>query len=66
MNRMNQRPVNMTRVMLISNNGLTIGFGFYKDGMFQEDNSQNWHRPDEYEGWIDIKEVRFKLGGLNL
>lgn len=61
MNSMNDKPENMTRVMLVSNNGITLGFAFYKDGMFQEDNSSNWYRPDEYDGWFDIKEVKFKL-----
>ena len=58
---MELKPHNMTRVMLISNEGITIEFGFYKDGMFKSDGSKNWSRPDEYDGWIDIKEVKFKL-----
>ena len=62
MNSMSQDPTNMTRVMLVSNEGVTISFAFFKDGMYQEDNSNKWNRPSEYEGWLSIKEVKFKLG----
>ena len=50
MNSMNQNPTNMTRVMLVSNEGVTISFAFFKDGMYKEDNSNKWNRPSEYEG----------------
>ena len=62
MNSMNQTPPNMTRVLLVSNEGITISFGFFKDGMYKEDNCNSWSRPSEYEGWLSIKEVKFKLG----
>ena len=62
MNSMNQDPTNMTRVMLVSNEGITISFAFFKDGMYKEDNSNKQKIPSEYEGWFSIKEVKFKLG----
>lgn len=62
MNSIEQKPNNMTRVMLISNDGITLEFGFYKDGMFKPDGSDDWNQPYEYDGWIEIKEVKFKLG----
>ena len=52
----------MTRLLLVIDG--IMEFAFYKDGMFRTDSQRHldiWLRPDEIDGWVDIKEVKFKL-----
>jgi len=59
---MTQTPPNMTRLLLVIDG--IMEFAFYKDGMFRTDSQRHldiWLRPDEIDGWVDIKEVKFKL-----
>jgi len=58
MRPMSDEPENMTRVLLLGKNGITLSFHFYKDGMFQEDNSSNWNLPSEFKSWVSIKELK--------
>ena len=58
---MTQKPKNMTRVLLSTDYGQILSFAFYKDGMFLSDDDNDWHKPEEFDGWININELKVKL-----
>jgi len=63
MNKMNQAPPNMTRVLLLDDDGI-FEFAFYKDGMYQDEVANEWYSPhciEHYEGWISISALKLKL-----
>lgn len=61
MNDMTQEPQNMSRVLLSSNNGVTLSFGYFKDGMYLEDNAKQWRLSSEYDGWLPISELKKRI-----
>lgn len=60
MNPMTDKPKNMTRVLLIDEQGI-LQFAFYKDGMFKPESGDVWLIPDFFTGWISIQELKAKL-----
>lgn len=61
MNRMTDKPENMTRVLLTDDEGITLQFAFYKDGMYKVDGTDYWQQPQSFGGWMSIKELKFKI-----
>lgn len=61
MNKMEEmKGFNMERILLRNKNGYFC-FGFYKDGMIQVDYNGEWSRPDEWSGWLHIKQLKKAL-----
>jgi|TARA_R110000796_G_scaffold72989_1_gene164559 hypothetical protein len=54
-------PENMTRVLIEHNSG-TLEFAFYKDGMFKCDSGESWMTPKAVKSWMQISELKFKVG----
>ena len=54
-------PENMTRVLIEHISGI-LEFEFYKDGMFQCESFKNWITPNEVRSWMQIYELRKKVG----
>ena len=50
-------PQNMTRVLCESNDG-KFSFYYYKDGMYQDEQSYNWYPPNHFRNYWTIGEVR--------
>lgn len=63
MNKMTEKPVNMSRILLTNEDKITLEFGFYKDGMVKPDSSDRWHHLDEFGGWLPITEVHKRIKG---
>jgi len=61
MNPMEDAPENMTRVLITDEDGVTLQFAFYKDGMYRLDGSDKWYLPNEFDGWMSIQELKFKV-----
>lgn len=61
MNTMTDKPQNMTRVLLTDEEGITLQFAFYKDGMFKVDGTDYWQHPHSFGGWMSIQELKFKI-----
>lgn len=61
MNPMTDNPPNMTRVLLTNEEGVTLEFGYFKDGMYKSDSSEKWQLPKYYGGRMSIQELKFKI-----
>lgn len=59
MNPMEQKPLNMTRVIIESKEYNTLDFAFYKDGMYQI--GKEWYQPSYFNGWLSIKELKSRI-----
>ncbi len=62
MNKMTDKPKNMTRVMVLQGDIDTLLFAYYKDGLYEIEGEAHWSLPHLFDGWISISELKFKIG----
>lgn len=57
-----EKPKNMTRLLIVHKYTGTLEFAYYKDGMFKCDSGEVWITPRAIKSWMQIDELKLKVG----